>query len=189
MLPDGICGSIIRHQILPFFKQQRYDEGVEAGVTAILKAIRFEYHAEDDATKTENDALPLPIALLMFTFFLFVVGIFTAIALLSTGFATWFLYLFLTPFWLLFPMAFFGVAVGTAIYGVYAVGFLIARWYFTANDTGKKHFTQWSKNFHPSGRGSGRVGGSGWSSSSSSSSSSFSGGGGSFSGGGSSGSW
>ncbi len=191
-LTDMISGSIIRHQIVPFFKEGQYDAGVEGGIDAILKAIRFEYQVEAESSENYDQAMTWPFALLVSGIFLLVVGTFTTIALLSQGAGSWFLYAFLTPFWLAFPTAVYGAYVGLGIYGFYAVGFLVAKYLFSHSDRGKQFFKKYSKNFNTSGRGGGIWGstsGSSWSSSSSGSSSSFSGGGGSFSGGGSSGSW
>jgi uncharacterized protein len=44
-LPDGLCGQIIRQEIVPRFKQLDYGGGLQAGVQAIMGAIRGEYRA------------------------------------------------------------------------------------------------------------------------------------------------
>lgn len=184
VLPDGICGTIIRQQIVPYFKEQRFDDGVEAGVAAIFKAIGNEYVAEPESDEF-IEAPPLAFGLAFFAFFLFVVGMFTVTALFSKGFGAWFMYVFLIPFWLLFPMASFGTTAGFAIFAVYAVGFVVARILFARSKGGKQVFDRWGKKFASSGFATGgSSSGRSWSSSSS-----FSGGGGSFSGGGASGSW
>ena len=127
--------------------------------------------------------------ILAFLFFLLVVGVFTLVAFATPGAGGWFLYVFLLPFWGVFPPATLGSTVGLPMFGLYAIGMPIAKILMARTAWGKKY----AKKFGGSMR-SGK-GGSGWSSwssggsSSSSSSSSFSGGGGSFSGGGSSGSW
>lgn len=179
VLPDGLCGTIIRQEIVPHFKDQRYDDGVEAGISAILRAIANEYQAESEFSDFDQDVPPWPLALGVFAFFLFVVGTFTVSAVFTTGFMSWFMYVFLIPFWLMFPMGLFGVTIGFAIFAVYIVGFIVAKIFFATNPSGKKFSKQWGTKFASSGR----------SSSGGSSRSSFSGGGGSFSGGGSSGRW
>ncbi len=42
-LPDAIAATIIRHNIVPFFKQNRYAEGIASGLSAIIKATQGEY--------------------------------------------------------------------------------------------------------------------------------------------------
>jgi uncharacterized protein len=53
-LPDGVAGGIIRDQIAPSFRERRYADGIDAGLTAIFKAIAGEYQApprrDDQAT-------------------------------------------------------------------------------------------------------------------------------------------
>lgn len=181
-LTDAISSTIIRREILPQFKSGDYDQGVKAGVVAILAAIRGAYTPDDES------AQPVDFVggLIGFGIFLVVVGIFTVIALLSKGFASWFLYVFLIPFWAAFPMALLGMIAGGILFVSYLIGFPIAKYFFGKTEKGKSLMKQWGKSM---GTGSGRSGG--WSSGGGSSGGGggFSGGGGSFSGGGSSGSW
>lgn len=185
VLPDGLCGTIIRHFITPHFKEGRFDDGIEAGVSGIIRAIGNEYIAEPE--EVFIDTPPLPFALGIFAFFLFVVGIFTLAALFSTGFVSWFMYLFLIPFWSMFPIGLFGLTAGLIIFAVYAIGFIVLKVFFAKHPKGKAFKKKWETRVPPVGSGS--SSGSRFGSSSSSSRSSFSGGGGSFSGGGSSGGW
>jgi uncharacterized protein len=46
VLPDAIASQIIRNELAPYFRQDNYEGGVLASVTAIIKAIGGEYHAE-----------------------------------------------------------------------------------------------------------------------------------------------
>jgi uncharacterized protein len=46
-LPDAICQQIIRNEIAPYFRQENYEGGIQAGVTAMIKAIGGEYRAEN----------------------------------------------------------------------------------------------------------------------------------------------
>ncbi|MGA1839040.1 MAG: TPM domain-containing protein [bacterium] len=50
-LPDGLCGSIIREKIAPFFKGGYYLQGIKNGLNAIIKATKDEYISQ----KTIND--------------------------------------------------------------------------------------------------------------------------------------
>ncbi|MEK7671138.1 MAG: TPM domain-containing protein [Bacteroidota bacterium] len=194
VLTDGICGAIIRHQIVPFFKEDRYDEGVERGVNAVLKAIRFEYKADEEPAESTDDSLPLPDLIAISAFFLLVVGLFTVLGVFTKGSQSWFMFFFLIPFWTAFPMALYGVTVGLIILGGYVLFYLCAKTYLAKTTAGELLFDKWSKTLVTKSGSSSYSSGSGWSSSSdsswsSSSDSSFSGGGGSFSGGGASGSW
>lgn len=42
-LPDAIASSIIRNEITPYFKQNRYAEGIARGLSAIIAATQNEY--------------------------------------------------------------------------------------------------------------------------------------------------
>jgi len=182
-LPDITCGSIIRKQILPRFKEGNYDAGVTDGIEAILAAIKGSYVAEAEEADGSGFG-DLGSRLFAGAIFIVVVGIFTAIAIFTPAGGGWFLYFFLMPFWLVFPPAILGSRTGLTVFGIYAVGALIAKLWFNQSPAGRKL----QKSFVGSGVFSSSSSGR-WSSGSSSSSSSFSGGGGGFSGGGASGSW
>lgn len=47
-LPDSIAGSIIRKNILPAFKEKRYGDGILAGVSGIMQAVKGEYSSEPE---------------------------------------------------------------------------------------------------------------------------------------------
>jgi uncharacterized protein len=180
-LTDVVSGVIIRKEIIPAFKDGDYDRGVTAGVEAIVSAIQGAYTADESSEALAEGAA----GIVGFLIFLFVVGIFTLVALVTSGCMSWFLYVFLLPFWLLFPAGFLGEKVGLPLFGLYALGFPLVKLWFARSPAGKR----WVKAMAASGvlRSAGTGGsGGGWSGGSSGG---FSGGGGSFSGGGSSGSW
>ena len=83
-LTDAICSVIIRREILPQFKSGDYDQGVKAGVTAILAAIRGAYTPDEESAQSGD----IVGSLIGFAIFLVVVGIFTAIGLFSQGFVS-----------------------------------------------------------------------------------------------------
>jgi uncharacterized protein len=178
-LPDITCGSIIRKQILPRFKEGNYDAGVTDGVQAILAAIRGSYKADEE----ESGSSDLWGSLFASLIFLVVVGLFTLIALFAKGGTSWFLYAFLIPFWLAFPLAILGTVAGLVVFGIYAIGFLVAKLWFKNSTGGRKFQKKWSSSAVFASSSSGGSSGSG------SSGGGFSGGGGGFSGGGASGSW
>ncbi len=171
-LTDLESGLIIRHEIVPRFKDGDMDGGVTSGVQAIMDAIKGTYSQDSDSSPAE--VFPIIIGSLIF---FVVVGLFTVIAVLTKGFASWFLFVFLTPFWMLFPGAFYGPVAGTALFIMYVVGFPLFKVFLKNSTKGRKIASSWGTFATSSGSG-GYSGGS-----------SFSGGGGSFSGGGASGSW
>src|SRR5215472_2504979 len=110
-LPDGAAGQIIRTWMTPAFKAGNYDKGVEDGVTAIVA--RLEGHAPAGLTpvrtsatqrsiRISSPAMPWPVRILMGLFVFGMLGLFTVIGVLTPG-VGWFLYVFLIPFWSMFP--------------------------------------------------------------------------------------
>ena len=178
-LTDLTCGMIIRNEIVPRFRDGDYDGGVRAGVMAILAAIKGSYKPEE-----ENGFGDIGAKIIGSLVFLVVIGIFTTLALFTKGFQSWFLYVFLLPFWGIFPTAMYGLVPGLSLFGLYAVGFIIFKLWSRNSDRGAALI----KRVAASGfmRGTTAGSSSGWSSSSGGG---FSGGGGSFGGGGSSGGW
>lgn len=179
-LTDARCSQIIRHEIVPRFKNGDFDGGVQAGVNAILGTIEGTYVAEEsDVVDSGGGFESFGEKMVGLGIFGFVVGMFTVIALVQPGGTGWFLYAFLIPFWIAFPWAILGTLIPAA---VYIIGFPILKILLGKND----RFKRWGKSFAASGgRGGGWSSRGGWSSGGGG----FSGGGGSFSGGGSSGSW
>ncbi len=200
VLTDAITSRIIRNEIAPHFRDQQYDEGVTAGVDAIVAAIGNEYSTADASSSSENNSLEMDMTwqerLLIGAFIFGILGIFTVIGVFVPGCGGWFMYAFLIPFYAIFPMAVLGVTGGLTALGIYAIGFPIAKLFFSRSTWGKKVISKMNSGNGRRGGGGGWASGSGWSSGRSSgwssgggSSGGFSGGGGSFGGGGSSGSW
>jgi len=185
-LPDITCGRIIRNEIVPRFRDGDFDGGVTAGINAVLAAIQGAYVADDAPAAQMAD---WKARLVMFLLFSLVIGVFTTLSVMAGGFTGWFLYFFLIPFWLVFPMAIFGSAGGVVLWAAYLLGIGGLKLWLRHSPAGKKVQKKWSKKWGTTSGGS-----SGWrfassGSSSSSSGGGFSGGGGSFSGGGASGRW
>ncbi|MER3523066.1 MAG: hypothetical protein C4326_03125 [Ignavibacteria bacterium] len=63
VLPDGLCGQIIRREIVPHFQNGDYFAGITAGVEAIMKATQNEYMAEP---KSDNGTLSWILPLIWF---------------------------------------------------------------------------------------------------------------------------
>jgi uncharacterized protein len=203
-LPDVVASRIIRNVIAPSFKEKQFDKGVEEGIAAIIQ--RLEGNASDnpdakDGVKSESASsgfkepnLSLTERILFGVFIFGIIGLFTVIGIMTPGMG-WFLYVFLIPFWALFPIVVVGFAGAMTILGIYLVGFPAAKLLLPR--------TQWYKNKTRSTLADRRMrgrsgyngvgyGSGGWSSSSGGGGyggggDSFSGGGGDSGGGGSSG--
>jgi uncharacterized protein len=198
-LTDVAASRIIRNVMTPRFKEGNYNAGVEAGVKAIVGLVDgAEVPASEPHPVVEkrHDAffegpdLSITERILIGAFIFGIIGLFTIIGVLTPGMG-WFLYLFLIPFWAMFPIVVVGTTGALFLLGAYLVGFPIAKlivsrmaWYENAKRDIK---TKGSASI-----GGFIVGGSSGSASWSSGSSSgggFSGGGGRSGGGGASGSW
>jgi uncharacterized protein len=126
---------------------------------------------DDEINAFEGDLPPWQMRILLGAFIFGIIGLFTIIGVLTPG-AGWFLYLFLIPFWAMFP---------------------IAKLIVSRQEWHRKAKAELAKTGSATIGGmvitSGGGGGGSWSSGSSRSSGGFSGGGGSSGGGGASGSW
>ncbi|MCS6972997.1 MAG: TPM domain-containing protein [Cyclobacteriaceae bacterium] len=179
VLPDVICSRIIRNEIAPRFRRNEFDEGVWAGIVAITQAIGGEYTAGEGDGEGFEPLTPGEKALASLFVFT-ILGVFTFIGLKAKGAAGWFLYLFLIPFYAVFPGSILGFAVGIPILLAYLVGWPFLRFLFK-----RKGWITLTSSGGSSGSGGWFSGSSGWSSGGGG----WSGGGGSFGGGGSSGGW
>jgi uncharacterized protein len=198
-LTDGTAGQIIRNIMTPPFKNGDYDTGITAGTRAVIAVLGggrpegLDDGGKSGGTHIEEPHLPLTQRLLFGAFIFGIIGLFTFLGIVTPGLG-WFLYLFLIPFWAVFPIIIVGFKGTLAILATYLAGFPLAKlilkrtaWYKKAQkDMNFKGTTSIGGFTLSSGRSSGS-----WSSGSSSfsSGSSFSGGGGSSGGGGASGSW
>jgi uncharacterized protein len=175
VLTDALSSRIIRNEMAPSFRRSDYNAGIVAAIDGIIKAIGGEYEATDISAPTQLSGSEKFFGGL---FIFGILGIFTAVSLFSKGFMGWFLYVFLIPFYLLFPIAIIGGGATGILLILYFIGMPIAKIRLGKSKWGKAHLMKWS------GGGS-----SGWFSGGNWDGGGFSGGGGSFGGGGSSGSW
>jgi uncharacterized protein len=201
-LTDAAASRIIRNVMTPQFKNNDYDKGVSEGVNAIIATLEGRSGGAGEASADSASSsgggsaaahfnepnLAWPERILIGAFIFGIIGLFTFIGIMTPG-VGWFLYVFLIPFWAMFPIAVVGTRGALVLLGIYVIGYPIAKlilsrsaWYHKAAQDLKT-------------KGSASVGGfvlsSGGSSGSSSSGNGggFSGGGGSSGGGGGSGSW
>jgi len=204
-LTDLAAGRIIRNVMTPRFKDGDYDSGIRDGVSAAIAILEGKGEmagSEDAGASTSGPSsgfhlevpdMPLAERILFGAFIFGIIGLFTIIGVVTPG-VGWFLYLFLIPFWAMFPIIVVGVKGALTLLATYLVAFPTAKLLLSRSAWYQKARTD----LKTKGRAS--IGGftlsSGSSSSGSSGSSSwssggggFSGGGGSSGGGGASGSW
>jgi uncharacterized protein len=184
-LTDALTKRILDNLVRPHFKSGNFAGGIEAGVDAIAGTIQGQDVVPAEAPPGGQSVTDLPIAARLggLAIFSLVVGVFSLLAVINTGCQSWFLYLFLMPFYAAFPVALLGPAVGWIPIVAWVFGFPLLKLWLGKTPGGRSFLKA-----HPAlttfAAGSGRSSG-GWSSGGGS----FSGGGGSFGGGGSSSSW
>ncbi|MBK9605121.1 MAG: TPM domain-containing protein [Betaproteobacteria bacterium] len=196
-LPDVAASRIIRNVITPRFKENNYDRGIVDGVEAIVAQLegRGSVPADGESTAQQGVAginidtpeLAWPLRILLGAFIFGIIGLFTIIGVMTPG-VGWFLYLFLIPFWAMFPIVIVGTRGALVLLVIYLIAYPVAKiilgrqpWYAKAARELKSKGTATIGGFTvSSGSSSGSSG---------SSSGGFSGGGGSSGGGGASGSW
>jgi uncharacterized protein len=202
-LTDVAAARIIRNVMTPAFKAGDYDRGVADGVSAVVATLEGKAPGDwGDAVPAETKSrkpvdffeasgpdLPWYGRILLGCFIFGIIGLFTVIGVMTPG-VGWFLYVFLIPFWAMFPIIVIGPKATVGLLAIYLLGYPVAKLWLKRQPWYAKAAAELKA------KGTTTIGGmvitSGGSSSSSSSSSSgggFSGGGGSSGGGGASGSW
>jgi len=202
-LPDILAGRIIRNIMTPRFRDGDYDGGIKGGVDAVVDVLEGRSLAEgrfDDVQQADKGSsdlsglepdMPVTTRILIGAFIFGILGLFTVLGIMTPGFG-WFLYLFLIPFWAMFPIMVLGTSGALVCFIIYMVVYPVSKLILKNTEWYKKA----KKDLRTKGRASvggfvfssGGTGGS-WSSGSGGSSGGFSGGGGSSGGGGASGSW
>ena len=170
---------------------------LNCGVTAIVQALEGEGDwnapgassggAKSAFADIESQLPPWPMRILLGAFIFGIIGLFTFIGIMTPG-VGWFLYVFLIPFWAMFPIIIVGVKGALVLLTIYIIGYPIAKLVISRSDWYAKAAKEMKS------KGSTTIGGmvirsGGSSGGSSSSGGGFSGGGGSSGGGGASGSW
>ena len=200
-LTDVAAARIIRNVMTPAFKSGDYDKGIEDGTAAIVSTLEGKTGVAPDTPAASSDRfkfvssdgseMPWTIRLLLGAFVFTIIGLFTFIGIMTPG-VGWFLYVFLIPFWAMFPLFVIGGMPTVVLLAVYLIGYPIAKLILARQPWYQKAATELKTTGHANVGGfvitSGSGGGSSsWSSGGSSGG--FSGGGGSSGGGGASGSW
>ena len=198
-LTDAGASRIIREAMTPQFKSGNYEAGIQNGVTAIVQALegQGDWNAPGAGTSSggaksafadiESQLPPWPMRILLGAFIFGIIGLFTFIGIMTPG-VGWFLYVFLIPFWAMFPIIIVGVRGALVLLTIYIIGDPIAKLVISRSEWYAKAAREMKS------KGSTTIGGmvigsGGSSGGSSSSGGGFSGGGGSSGGGGASGSW
>ena len=203
-MTDLSAGRIIQDIMAPRFREGDYNNGIIDGagaVIAILEGQELPVSATMSDTPVsseqsgfsdfENPDISITGRILLGAFIFGIIGLFTIIGILTPG-VGWFLYLFLIPFWAMFPIIVVGSKGALICLIIYLAGYPAAKLYLK----NKPWYKQAKTDLKTKGKAS--VGGfmitsgssrGSWSSGSSSSGGGFSGGGGSSGGGGASGRW
>jgi uncharacterized protein len=207
-LTDVAAARIIRDRMTPRFKAGDFDGGVTEGVDAIVAQLEGRGEAgggsggatapvaptskgfldSDALAEFEGQLPPWPARILLGAFIFGIIGVFTLIGVATPG-VGWFLYLFLIPFWAMFPIMVVGVKGALALLSTYVVGFPIAKLYLRSRPWYEKAAADLKRTGRASFGGMVITSGGSSSSGGSSGGGGFSGGGGSSGGGGASGSW
>ncbi len=128
-LTDILSNRILDEVVAPQFRIGDFDGGIEAGVAAMVGEVRGEstLPAPGRRNRSGSGGGSVQSRVMGFFFFVFIIGQFVRAALLSPGPGPWFLYVFLMPFFFIFPQTFFGAPAGLIVWGLWAVGFPILR--------------------------------------------------------------
>ncbi len=200
-LTDAAAARIIRNVMTPAFKSGDYDKGIEDGAAAIVSTLEGKADAVLDAPAASSEGLkfvssdgsemPWTMRILLGAFVFSIIGLFTFIGIMTPG-VGWFLYVFLIPFWAMFPLFIIGGKPTVVLLAVYLIGYPVAKLILSRQPWYQKAATELKTTGHANVGGfvvtsGSRGGSSSWSSGGSSGG--FSGGGGSSGGGGASGSW
>jgi uncharacterized protein len=187
-LTDAESGRILDNIVRPAFREGNFSGGIEQGVDAILAALGGAEVPEQPA-ETASDQVPVGFALIL----LVVVGTFSLVAVTAGGCQSWFLYLFLMPFYLTIGSSIFPAPFSFAPLIVWIVLFPILKAIFGRSGRSRRFASRggWGGPFWGGGFGGGFGGGSfgGGRGGGFGGGGGFSGGGGRFGGGGASGSW
>jgi uncharacterized protein len=203
-MTDLSAGRIIRNIMTPRFREGDFNSGINDGTRAVIATLEGSKSAETAETNEtgnsteqsgfsdfENPDIPIAGRILLGAFIFGIIGLFTIIGIFTPG-VGWFLYLFLIPFWAMFPIVVIGTTGALICLITYLIGYPAAKLYLRNKPWYKKAKTDLRTKGKASIGGfmvtSGGSGGS-WSSGSSGSGGGFSGGGGSSGGGGASGGW
>ena len=139
-LTDVAASRIIRNVMTPAFKTGDFDRGIDDGVAAIVAAARragsgertggeLRRHSGSEPgspLEFEGPDLPWYMRILLGCFIFGIIGLFTVIGVMTPGMG-WFLYVFLIPFWAMFPIIIIGPKATVGLLGLYLIGYPVAK--------------------------------------------------------------
>lgn len=202
ILTDLTASRIIQFVMTPKFRDGDYEGGIVDGALAVIDILEGGYLDEGltfgetggsegvGLSGLDGPNLTITERILFGAFIFGIIGLFTIIGIMTPGFG-WFMYIFLIPFWAMFPIVVFGTRGALVCLISYLVIFPGAKLFLKNSEWYKKAKTDLKTKGKASIGGftfSSGGSGSSWSSGGGSSGG-FSGGGGRSGGGGSSGSW
>jgi len=202
ILTDLIASRIIQFVMTPKFRDGDYEGGIVDGTLTVIDILEGGYLDEGLAFMETGDSegtglsgldspdLTITERILFGAFIFGIIGLFTVIGIMTPGFG-WFLYVFLIPFWAMFPIVVFGTKGALVCLISYLIIYPGAKLFLNNSEWYKKAKADLKAKGKASIGGftfSSGSSGSSWSSGGGSSGG-FSGGGGRSGGGGSSGSW
>ena len=145
-LTDVAASRIIRNVMTPAFKNGDFDRGIEDGVAAIVAQLEgqpatagttaaFVDESSGGAHKPkftiEGPEIPWYMRILLGCFIFGIIGIFTVVGVMTPGMG-WFLYVFLIPFWAMFPIIVIGPKATVGLLALYLIGYPAAKLWFGA---------------------------------------------------------
>src|SRR4030095_7196899 len=136
-LTDVAASRIIRNVLTAHFHTGDYDPGIAAGANAIIGVLEGKPDvAGADRPPTSASVssgahfdvpqLAWPERILLGAFIFGIIGLFTFRGVMTPGMG-WFLYVFLIPFWAMFPIMIVGTRGALTLLGIYVVGYPIAK--------------------------------------------------------------
>ena len=102
----------------PRFRAGDFSGGIEQGVGAILDTLGGQEVEALTSEPPPQNQMPITGRVIGLVIFTINVGLFSIIAIFSSGFGSWFLYFFLMPFYFLFPMFLIRMEAGPIMFGL-----------------------------------------------------------------------
>ncbi|HOT45411.1 MAG TPA: TPM domain-containing protein [Spirochaetota bacterium] len=136
VLTDAKAGRIIDAVMAPRFKAGDFDGGVTAGVLAVIALLEDAGAAPSEQGGGSGESsdgffkgpdLPIMQRILIGCFIFGIIGLFTVIGVFTPQGVGWFLYLFLIPFWAMFPIVVVGTTGAFIMLCIYLVAYPVAR--------------------------------------------------------------
>ncbi len=141
-LSEAAAARIVRDVMAPRFNEGDYDRGLEDGIDSIVGQLGTSQPGHETAgdqeqtgkeSSFESPDLSIPERILIGSFIFGIIGLFTVIGVVTPG-AGWFLYLFLIPFWAMFPIIVVGVRGALVLLVIYLVGFPVVKLSLTRSE-------------------------------------------------------